>query len=158
MTYGKQETTERSLHRNLFFNPVRPLGLGQMKIGTAGDFASSVGGGWRRLKVTHNTADRSTTFNYHGEIRLPGRSNRCGDCKASKKVDGTQKLIVFWVSYGTPVEQTFPCPEIGFVTRETSSMFARNSEITRPAISRPSLQPGGDHYKFVTSVQGIVTW
>jgi hypothetical protein len=157
MSYGKQETTERSLHRKLFFNPVRPSGLGQMKIGTAGDFALSGGGGWRRLKVTHSPADGSTTFNYHGAIPLPGQPNRCGDFMASEKVDSTQRLILAWVSYGTPAEQTFPCPGVGFVTiRDIVNVRSEFHDRSTGYLTTVTTARG-DRYKFVTSPEGIVT-
>ena len=149
---------EQPVNVNRLFSPVRPSGLGQMRIGIAGDFAGSgKGGGWRSATATHNSVDGSTTYSYHGAIEQRGQSGRSADFVARERVDTTQRLVWGWVSYGTAVEQTFHGPDGGWVRIrhivKIESVYRHWATGYHTTVTTAK----GEEFNFVTTADGVVT-
>lgn len=157
MSYEQQQTARQRLRPDLRFNPVRPSGLGEMKIGESGEFGQGQRIDWRKTTATHNSADGSTTYSYHGELELSDPSRRTA-FTAGEKIDANKKLIWSWVNYTAPVEQDFLCPDVGSVTIKNILTVHSEYGDWSTGYFTVVMTANGDCHRFVTSPDGIVVW
>lgn len=136
------------------FNPVRPMGIGELRPGQAeGDEGKGVD--WRTSRAVRNE-DGSTTYNYTGEIEDSWFLGIGGDTNytAEETVDHNGQLTRSKVEYGSTKDLSFLGPR----GQKVSISNVKNVETNRTGNNYETkvMDSDGKTYIFVTAADGTV--